>query len=150
MQHNMLKLTPMLLLNLATTLFMTGLIWFVQVVHYPLFNTVGPDKFISYTSRHSNLTTLLVGPVMLLELLGAVSLIWHPPARLAIWQCYLGLGLLGLIWVSTAFIQVPQHSILAQGFNQQAYQLLVKTNWVRTLAWTLRSFLVCYWMSLHL
>ncbi len=27
--------------NLAPTLMMTGLIWFVQIVHYPLFDRVG-------------------------------------------------------------------------------------------------------------
>ena len=33
----------LLLLHAAATLFMTGLIWFVQVVHYPLFARVGED-----------------------------------------------------------------------------------------------------------
>jgi hypothetical protein len=34
-----------LLTCVASTLFMTGLSWFVQVVHYPLFAAVGPDAF---------------------------------------------------------------------------------------------------------
>ena len=33
------------LLQLASTLAMVGLIWFVQVVHYPLFEKVGAGGF---------------------------------------------------------------------------------------------------------
>ncbi|MFY0528690.1 hypothetical protein ACN28I_37835 [Archangium gephyra] len=38
--------TPLVLLaHAAATLFMVGLIWFVQVVHYPLFSrVVGPPR----------------------------------------------------------------------------------------------------------
>lgn len=31
----------LLLVHAAVTLYMTGVIWFVQVVHYPLFSCVG-------------------------------------------------------------------------------------------------------------
>jgi hypothetical protein len=34
-----------MLLHLAATLYMVGVIWFVQVVHYPLFSKVGgPER----------------------------------------------------------------------------------------------------------
>jgi hypothetical protein len=115
-----------------------------------LFKDVGQDGFEHYEAQHSNLTTLVVGPVMLLELLSALLLLWYPPAGIKTWQLYFGLGLVGIIWLSTAVLQVPQHGILAQGFNQQAYESLVTTNWLRTLAWTLRSLLVCYWLGLRL
>jgi hypothetical protein len=39
---DMVKLV--LLANLAATFFMVGLIWFVQIVHYPLFGQVGRDR----------------------------------------------------------------------------------------------------------
>jgi hypothetical protein len=54
-----------LLAHLAATLFMIGVIWFVQVVHYPLFSRVGPEKFSLYSEAHSRLTTYVVGPPML-------------------------------------------------------------------------------------
>jgi hypothetical protein len=139
-----------LLLNAIATLFMTGLIWFVQVVHYPLFNSVGIKEFIAYEARHSNLTTLVVIVPMVIELITAFVLLWQRPNGIVAWQLWLGLGLVGLIWFSTAFLQVPQHSVLAQGFNEQAYQLLLKGNWLRTAAWTLRSFLVVWWLYQHL
>jgi hypothetical protein len=136
----------MLLLNVASTLFMTGLIWFVQIVHYPLFNAVGAEKFIAYEMRHSNLTTFIVIVPMFVELITSIVLLWQRPDGIALWQLWLGFGLVGMIWFSTAFLQVPQHSILSQGFNENAYQLLVQSNWLRTVAWSLRSGLVLYWL----
>jgi hypothetical protein len=143
-------LETVLLLNAAATLFMTGLIWFVQIVHYPLFNAVGTEHFTAYETRHSNLTTLVVIVPMLVELVSAVALVWQRPEGIALWQLWGGLGLVGVIWLSTAFLQVPQHNILSQGFNENAYQLLVSSNWLRTIAWTLRSALMVYWLSLKI
>lgn len=56
-----------LLAHVAATLFMVGVIWFVQVVHYPLFPRVGPEKFSLYLEAHSRLTTYVVGSPMLVE-----------------------------------------------------------------------------------
>ncbi len=134
-----------LLLQVASTWFMTGLIWFVQVVHYPLYNRVGTQAFSRYEIDHTHLTTLVVGPAMLVELLSAAWLLGYPPEGVSTWQTWSGMALLGLIWVSTAILQVPQHSILAAAFDETAYTTLVATNWIRTLAWTLRGGLVL-WM----
>jgi hypothetical protein len=139
-----------LLLNVASTLFMTGLIWFVQVVHYPLFNSVGAERFAAYEARHSNLTTYVVIVPMFIELITSIALLWQRPEFIATWQLWLGLLLVLVIWFSTAFLQVPQHNILSQGFNETAYNLLVSSNWLRTFAWTARSGLVIYWLSLKL
>ena len=38
-----------LLANLSATLFMVSVIWFVQMVHYPLFARVGQEKFALYS-----------------------------------------------------------------------------------------------------
>ena len=36
---------PALLLQAAASWFLTGLIWIIQVVHYPLMSRVGADRF---------------------------------------------------------------------------------------------------------
>jgi len=41
------------ILNLFSTLYLTGLIWTIQIVHYPLFSLVGKNEFIDYHSAHS-------------------------------------------------------------------------------------------------
>lgn len=51
----------------GATWFMTGLIWFVQIVHYPLMGAVPGDAFRVYQELHQRRTTWIVGPVMLVE-----------------------------------------------------------------------------------
>ena len=56
-----------LLANLAATLFMVGLVWFVQVVHYSLFARVDREGFALYSGAHSCPTSYVVRPRMLIE-----------------------------------------------------------------------------------
>lgn len=128
----------------AATLFMVGLIWFVQIVHYPLFAHVGRDGFAHYESVHSAWTTLVVGPPMLVELATAMALLFVVPARVPEPVLWLGVGLLGVIWLSTALLQVPMHGVLAQGFDADAHRRLVSTNWIRTVGWSLRGVLALW------
>lgn len=130
---------PALLLNAAATLFMTGLIWFVQVVHYPLFAAVGSAESAAYASRHQALTTLVVGPVMLAELAGALWLAILPPTGVPAWIPRVCLLLLGAIWVSTALWQVPLHQRLLGGHDASTIASLVGGNWLRTTLWTVRA-----------
>jgi len=133
------------LLQVAATLFMVGLIWFVQIVHYPLFEQVNAENFAKYEDGHRRLTIMVVMPVMLVEAGTAVLLVWLRPEGVSTFQVWLGLGLVLLIWLSTAYLQVPQHSILSRGFDPEAYRFLLKSNWLRTLAWSGRGILVL-WM----
>ncbi len=134
-----------LLGNLVSTLFLVGLIWMVQIVHYPLFNDVGEQNYISYQQRHQSSITYVVGPMMLIELATAIMLIWFPVDGISKPMIFTGIGLVVLIWLSTAFIQVPCHEKLVKSFDLAAYNWLVNSNWIRTFAWTARGGLVT-WM----
>jgi hypothetical protein len=50
-----------------------------------------------------------------------------------------------LIWGTTGLVQVPLHAALTEGFDPAAHRRLVRTNWIRTVAWALRAALVL-WM----
>ena len=130
------------LANLVATLFMVGVIWFVQVVHYPLFSKVGREGFVRYAGDHSRLTGYVVGPPMLVEAVSALGLVVSPPPGVPLVALWLGLGLVFVIWLSTALLQVPRHTALGRGFDVSAHRLLVGTNWVRTVAWSARGILV--------
>lgn len=136
-------------LHAAATLFMVGLIWFVQIVHYPMFEDVarlgGSEAFSKYEARHTALTTLVVGPVMLVELVCAGLLLFQRPPTVPTWSVWAGALLLAVVWLSTALLQVPRHGDLAVGFDAAAHRALVSTNWLRTVAWSLRGFL-SVWM----
>ena len=125
-------------LHAAATLFMAGLIWFVQVVHYPLFAAVGRDRFVDYEGAHTRLTGWVVGPPMIVELVTAGLLVLRQPTALT----WTGLALVALIWLSTAFLQMPAHKLLMGGFDPDLHRRLVRTNWLRTAAWSARAVLV--------
>ncbi len=116
---------------------MTGLIWFVQVVHYPLMADVDVQAFAAYHREHSRLTTLVVGPLMLLELAAAVWIAWQSLATPAV--AWLGLALLAVVWGATMCLSVPRHNELAAGFDTTAHASLVATNWIRTAGWSARA-----------
>ena len=134
-----------LLANVAATLFMVGLIWMVQVVHYPLFDDVGEQNYVRYQQRHQANITYIVGPVMLVELATAILLVWFPMDGIGKPLVFAGIALVAVIWLSTAFIQVPCHEKLVRGFDPAAYKWLVNSNWIRTIAWTARGIVVT-WM----
>jgi uncharacterized membrane protein len=133
-----------LLLHLLSTVFMTGVIWIVQILHYPLFNMVGREQFTAYESAHTNLITLVVGPAMLLELGFTALILFAPPAGIPSSLNWLNAVLLAVIWLSTAFLQVPQHGILAGGFDEKAYRMLVNSNWIRTVAWSVKAVIATF------
>lgn len=133
-----------LIAHAAITLFLTGVIWFVQIVHYPLMDRVTAN-FPAFQNAHANRTTAVVMVPMLAELACGLLLIWAAPARIPAWMIWAGLGLIAVIWLSTFLLQVPQHNILSLGFDADAHGRLVATNWVRTAAWSLRA-LLAVWM----
>lgn len=126
----------LLLLQLGSTAMLVGLIWTVQLVHYPLFESVGRKRFRDYHTAHVKRITWIVAPLMLLELLIAIGLVVLAPARPILW---LGLSLVLLVFASTAFLQVPLHRALAAGPDRAVLRRLVTTNWIRTLAWSARG-----------
>ena len=139
----------LLCLQLCSTLVMVGVIWFVQIVHYPLFAQVGVDAFRRYEMDHQRLTSWVVGPPMLTELGTAVALLWLAPAALPSLCLWLGFGLVLLIWLVTYTIQVPQHAALILAYDGSLARRLVNGNWIRTVAWTARGILVV-WMVMQL
>ena len=57
---------------------------------------------------------------------------------------WLGAALAVTVWLVTFFVSVPQHGVLARGFDVRAHDVLVATNWLRTAAWTLRGGLLVW------
>jgi len=124
-----------LLIHAAATLFMTGVIWTIQLVHYPSFALAGPAQFADFHREHLRRITLVVGPAMLLELASAVAVTAMVSGSIR----WVGLGLLAVVWVSTATLQIPQHNALKESYDGEVVQALVRGNWLRTGAWTLRA-----------
>ena len=131
----------------AATLFMTGLIWFVQVVHYPLFHRV-ENGFADYHRHHVQRTGWVVGPPMLIEAVSAGWIAVAPPGGVPREAAIAGILLLLAIWLSTALAQSPAHRRLSGGFDAPTIARLVRSNAVRTVGWTLRSVLALWMLGI--
>ncbi len=125
--------------HLASTWAMFGVIWFVQLIHYPLLAKVGSDNFIEYENSLLNRTSLVVIPLMVAELSSAVIIAGMNVETPLQTLSFINLSLVALIWASTFFIQVPLHNKLTKGFDASAHRSLVLSNWIRTILWTLRG-----------
>jgi hypothetical protein len=123
----------------AATLFLTGLIWTVQVVHYPLFAQVGREGFPGYQASHSSRITNVLALPWLVQGVTTAWLLIAPPAglpRLLIWAA----AVLAAVPVAvTVALSVPAHQRLGGGFDDAEHHRLVTTNWLRTAAWTAHS-----------
>lgn len=121
---------------------MVGLIWFVQVVHYPLFTFVGDSRFLTYEGHHTRRTGWVVGVLMPLEAVTALWLVLAVPTGASSSLLLAGLALLGALWLTTVAIQVPIHRSLSQRRDNSQLRRLVVSNWIRTALWTLRGVVV--------
>lgn len=124
-------------LHLLATYAMTGLIWFVQVNHYPLMAYADPQRYAEFHQKHTALTSFVVIPFMFTEIItGAWLFAYGSQSSLAYEYSFY---LLLVIWVSTFSLQVPAHNKLVNGFDAQVHRKLVRSNWIRTLGWSARS-----------
>ena len=134
-------------LNLASTWYMVGLIWLIQLVHYPLFNYVGIEEFTVFHENHKILITPVVGIVMFVELVTSVILLFQHPCGTRNWLSIFGIILLGIIWFSTIYFQIPFHNTLSTKFNENTLIMLINTNWIRTICWSTRGIIVLLFLD---
>ncbi len=129
-------------INLASCLLMTGLIWLIQLVHYPAFKYIGDSNFTAFHQFHTQSISYIVLPLMFIELVSSFYLAYQLPSYQISLQ--FALGIVIIIWISTFTLQVPAHNALANGFNEIQYQKLISTNWLRTIGWSLRSLILLF------
>ncbi len=135
------------LVHAAATWVMVGVIWVMQLVHYPLMRLVGVEHFKEYEQGHQKRISLIVVPVMSVELGASVWLLLDPSQAVAVVWRGAGVILLILIWGLTLFVQGPLHRLLADGFDAGLHRRLVRSNWLRTLLWSARGVLAATFLT---
>lgn len=136
---------PVVLAHAAATLVLVGMIWVIQVVHYPLFAAVGSDAFVAYEAAHSARITWVIVIPWAVQGLTTAALLVAPPSEIPRWLIVVAAVLALIPVIVTIALSVPAHSILGQGFDAAAHARLVSTNWLRTVAWTAHG-AVALWM----
>ena len=65
------------LLNLVLSLFAVGLIWTIQLVHYPSMKYIPEDRFTEYHNFHSMRISILAMPLMFTEMVTSIILFYQ-------------------------------------------------------------------------
>lgn len=140
-----MQVADILLANIVLCALLTGLIWTIQVVHYPSFLGVGELQFATWHQQHMNSITFLVGPLMLLEAMAALGFLSFTSHFQPGFLVFLASGLVLFIFAHTFIIAAPLHGVLVKtGYDEALIKKLVATNWWRTIAWTLRLGILIY------
>ena len=110
------------------------LIWIVQLIIYPSFSHFSKEDLVEWHRKYTALMGFIVVPLMLSELgIYLVTLFTKP----TLWNI-VGMVLVIAIWVMTFVQFVPMHNAISKGqVDENLLEKLVKTNWGRTLLWSI-------------
>lgn len=125
--------------HVAASWALVGLIWTVQRVVYPQMTRQAENTWVDWHADYTRRMGSVVGPLMLIEMAGSAWWCVQDPANRWVWVAAVPVA---LNWLSTAFVQMPIHRELARGMNQALIRRLVATNWIRTVSWSFRGFLL--------
>lgn len=128
--------------NLVSAWTMVGVIWFVQVVHYPLLAIVPVESARAVALEHQPRTARVVGLPMAVEGVTTLWLMFDRPAAVPWWLAWTGGVTVAVALLSTVLLSVPRHARMAERPDATVGRELVLTNWPRTVAWTAHG-LVC-------
>ena len=120
--------------NFISTSVMVGVIWVIQLLHYPSFHFINDQRYIEFQHFHMQRISFIVVPVMLIELASALLLAYFFESSLTIILLTLVLG----IWAITFIFFTNMHQKLTDGYDHSIVDRLVQINWFRTALWSLR------------
>ena len=134
----------MLIIHLIATSVMVGVIWIIQLVHYPSFHFIELKQYTTFQRFHMSRISYMVIPAMLTELFTLILIVISMDQidTLVLASAIL----LIFIWLMTAVFFSGVHQKLTLGYDQTVVDKLVKLNWGRTILWTLRLLLISIYM----
>jgi hypothetical protein len=118
--------------NLIVAAVLAGLIWTIQLVHYPLFALVGVCEWPHYEAEHQRRITRLVAPLMVANVGLSLALLADGHSASRVLNASLAIG----VFVATGLVFAPMHGRLESEAGTSAVRRLVRANWARTWAWT--------------
>ena len=127
-------------IHFLSTSLMVGIIWVIQLLHYPAFNFIKESDYVEFQHFHMQRISFIVVPVMILELFSAFMLVYYLRSNLLI----LCLIILLFIWLITFIFFTKLHQSLLDGYDKKIVDKLVKINWSRTVLWSLRLIILIY------
>ena len=112
---------------------LTVLIWLVQIIIYPGMHGWEKARFAALHRVYARRIACIVGPLMLGQAALALRQMASTPGAAEAVQ----LALIAVVWGVTILVSVPLHRRLSGGYDDQAVNRLVASNWLRTAGWSL-------------
>ncbi len=130
--------------NVAVSWGLLILIWLVQIIIYPGLADIPSKDFVNYHAWYVARITMVVLPLMIFELI--ITIAWFFLQTGLFYPAVAG-GLVLVVWWSTFALQVPIHKALQAGKDRSKIKRLVSTNWIRTIAWSLKAVIVVFFAA---
>lgn len=129
----------LLIFNIAISWGLFILIWLVQIIIYPGFRRTPAEEFVGYHRWYVIRISAVVLPLMMGEAIIAIG--WMLFEGYTFFNLVCGI-LVAIVWLSTFSLQVPVHNQLQFGKDGMKISRLVVTNWIRTIAWSIKTIVV--------
>lgn len=127
-------------IHIIVTAMLVAIIWIIQLLHYPTFRFIETDKELAFHRHHTRSISPIVAPLMVAELAIVCLNLYLDLNNTNLFLCLLVM----VIWLSTFTIQVPIHTKLSKKYDQSLIDRLIKTNWIRTLCWTVKLLIMIF------
>ena len=121
-------------INFISTSVMSGVIWVIQLLHYPSFHFINEKKYVDFQHFHMERISFIVIPVMIIELASALLLAYFFQSSLTIILLAIVLG----VWLITFIFFTNMHQKLTNGYDPSIVDRLIQINWSRTILWSFR------------
>ncbi len=110
------------------------LIWLAQTVIYPSFEHIEASDFRQWHHRYTQIIRAFVVPLMC----GQAAVIAYQVAMRPHLSDILSAALVVGCWTSTFTLSMPYHAALQKNGKQlEIIEKLIRSNWIRTILWSL-------------
>ena len=131
---NLILINDNIVINIhfASTAVMVGVIWVIQLLHYPTFHYIEKNNYSQFQKFHMNRISYIVIPAMVIEMLSGIMLVIIND------DFIISFSFLVCIWIITFVFFTNIHQRLLSKYENTAVEKLVNLNWIRTAFWTVR------------
>jgi len=137
-------ITVALIGNLCASVFMTGIVGFIQFVQYPLLHHISTFDFSCYYKKYISRISWIVYPVMIIEICFASWLSFLPVQSRLQFPILMTYILLASATLITFLVQIPLNQKLQLAFDNVILSKILFYNGIRLFSWTLRTLILCW------
>ena len=125
--------------HIVSTSIMVGVIWVMQLLHYPTLLYVKNEAFRQFQNFHMRNISIIVVPIMLIELASGLMIYLQGERS---FEFLVSFALLIILWIMTGLLFTKFHSRLRKSKDIRIINKMIFLNWYRTLFWSMRLIII--------